>query len=64
MVSKSNVMGLMAVLAGMMIFKGTSHMPKVEAFIQDKPLIIIGLGFALFFYRGKIAERFGKNGKN
>jgi len=62
MINKSNLNGLWAVLAGMIIFKGTGHIATLEGYFQQYPLVFIGAGFLLFFQREKLTGVFLKNG--
>jgi hypothetical protein len=64
-VSKSNTAGLLAVLAGMLIFKATTFIQPVEDLIKQYPWVVIILALILFFNREKIASKIGgnKNGR-
>jgi hypothetical protein len=55
--SKDIAKGLLAVLAGMIIFKGVTYLPLVEGFIRDHPFIAILIGFGIFFFRDQIVEK-------
>ena len=62
MVSIQNLAGLFAVISGILIFRGTVELGAVTEFIGKYPLVVIILGFVLFFYRFKIAGKIGTNG--
>lgn len=57
--SKSNINGLLAVLAGMLIFKATTYISYVEDVIKQYPLVVVVAAFVLFFYREKISAKLG-----
>lgn len=57
MVSKDNLNGLLAVLAGMIIFKGTTYLDYIENIFKEYTTIAIIIGFVLFFYRKKITDK-------
>lgn len=59
MVSKTNVMGLLAALCGIYIFKATTFIPFIEDKVKTHPYIVILIALLIFFYRGQIAEKLG-----
>lgn len=59
MVSKTNVMGLLAALTGIYIFKATTFIPAIENQVQQHPFIVIGAALLIFFYRERIAVKLG-----
>ena len=52
MINKDNLNGLWAVLAGMLIFKATTYISQVENIIKDYPIVVVIVGFLLFFNKG------------
>ena len=59
-VSKENIKGLLAVMAGMIIFKASSYWDTIESLFREYTWLFILLGFILFFQRGKIANKIGR----
>jgi len=58
-ITKANLVSILAILGGMIIFKGSSHIDVVETFIKDQPIITVVIGFLIFFNRHKIADKLG-----
>lgn len=58
--NEDNLDGMLAVLAGMIIFKASDYIGAIEQYMKQYPLIFVGLGFLLFFQRKNIIKRFKK----
>jgi len=63
MINEDNISGLLAVLAGMIIFKSTTYLETFEGWMREYPLIMIGLALLLFFQRKTITQKFRGNSK-
>lgn len=62
-ISKENIVGLIAILTGIYIFKASTYISTVENVLKEHPVIVMTVMIILFFYRKKIADMVSGNGK-
>jgi len=57
MISKDNLEGLIAVLAGMLIIGGVNNVTVVTKYMAEKPMWVVIFGLILFFGRKYISDK-------
>ena len=54
-INKENLIGLLSIVSGVLIFVGLIGLPSIGKLIEDYPLLTIVAGFFIFFNRKKVA---------